>query len=147
MTLSERTRSGQGGAVDGSVRPIGESVQKAQDEGSQSASSSDSGLSRTLSEVESQFKGILDQFRANSGFSVETGEQPVDTMFEVLGDKDVAVSLAILLSYVRHCVNHGLKKDIVVRIGRNKPPSMPMNFAVNEELLDDIYPGDVVEIL
>ena len=43
-------------------------------------------------------------------------------------------------------MNHGLKKDITLKIGYNKPPSVPMNFAINEEMLEDIYPGDEVEI-
>jgi len=107
------------------------------------AASSDSEL---LSAVESQFKNIMSEFQANSGFSVNTGEQPVDTMVEVLSGKDVAVSIAVLLSYIRYCVNHGIKKDITLKIGYNKPPSVPMNFAINEELLGEIYPGDVVEI-
>lgn len=107
------------------------------------AASSDSEL---LSAVESQFKSIMSEFQANSGFSVNTGEQPVDTMVEVLSGKDVAVSIAVLLSYIRYCVNHGIKKDITLKIGYNKPPSVPMNFAINEELLGEIYPGDVVEI-
>ena len=107
------------------------------------ASSSESQL---LNTVESQFKDMMEEFRANAGFSVDTGEQPVDTMIELLSGKEVAVSVALLLSYIRYCVNHGLKKDITLKIGYNKPPVIPMNFAINEELLGEIYPGDVVEI-
>ena len=99
-----------------------------------------------LTEVESQFKNIMAEFQANTGFSVNTGEQPVDAMLEVLSSKGVVVSIAVLLSYIRHCINHGIKKEIKVRIGYNKPAGVPMNFAVNEELLEDIYPGDSVEI-
>ena len=99
-----------------------------------------------LSEVESQFKNILSEFQANSGFSVDTGEQPVDTMIELLSSPGVNVSIVLLLSYIRYCINHGLKKDITIKIGKNKPAAIPMNFAVNEELLEDIFPGDVVEI-
>lgn len=99
-----------------------------------------------LTEVESQFKHMLDEFRANTGFSVNTSEPAVDTMIEVLSSKNVMVSLTVLLSYIRYCVNHGLKKDITIKIGYNKPPSVPMNFALNEEMIEDIYPGDVVEI-
>ena len=102
--------------------------------------------SSLLSGVESQFKNIMAEFQANTGFSVDTGEQPVDTMLELLSGKEVAVSIAVLLSYIRYCVNHGLKKDITLKIGYNKPPTVPMNFAINDELLGDIYPGDVVEI-
>ena len=89
---------------------------------------------------------MMSEFGAIKGFSVDTGEQPVDTMIELLSGKDVAVSIAVLLSYIRYCVNHGIKKDITIKIGYNKPPAIPMNFAINEELLGDIYPGDVVEI-
>lgn len=99
-----------------------------------------------LNTVESQFQKMMSEFNAIGGFSVDTGEQPVDTMIELLSGKDVAVSIAVLLSYIRYCVNHGIKKDITLKIGYNKPPSIPMNFAINEELLGDIYPGDVVEI-
>ena len=56
------------------------------------------------------------------------------------------VSIVLLLSYIRYCINHGLKKDITIKIGYNKPAAIPMNFAVNEELLEEIFPGDVVEI-
>lgn len=99
-----------------------------------------------LTEVENQFKHILEEFKANAGFSVNTNEPAVDTMVEVLSSKGVMVSLTVLLSYIRYCVNHGIKKDITVKIGYNKPPSVPMNFALNEEMVEDIYPGDVVEI-
>lgn len=102
--------------------------------------------SQMLTAVETQFKNMMSEFQANAGFSVNTGEQPVDTMIEVLSGKDVVVSIAVLLSYIRYCVNHGIKKDITLKIGYNKPPSVPMNFAINEELLGEIYPGDVVEI-
>ena len=99
-----------------------------------------------LSAVESQFKNILQEFQANKGFSVDTGEQPVDTMVEILSSAGVNVSIVLLLSYIRYCINHGLKKDITIKIGYNKPAAIPMNFAVNEELLEEIFPGDVVEI-
>lgn len=99
-----------------------------------------------LTQVESQFKHMMAEFQANTGFSVNTGEQPVDTMIELLSGKGVAVSIAVLLSYIRYCVNRGLKKEITLKIGYNKPAAVPMNFAVNEELLEEIYPGDVVEI-
>lgn len=102
--------------------------------------------SELLNTVESQFQKMMSEFGAIKGFSVDTGEQPVDTMIELLSGKDVAVSIAVLLSYIRYCVNHGIKKDITLKIGYNKPPAIPMNFAINEELLGDIYPGDVVEI-
>ena len=99
-----------------------------------------------LSSVESQFKNIMDEFNAHTGFSVNTSEPPADTMVEILSSKSVMVSITILLAYIRYCVNHGVKKDITLKIGYNKPPSVPMNFAINEEMLEDIYPGDEVEI-
>lgn len=99
-----------------------------------------------LSSVESQFKNIMAEFNAHTGFSVNTAEPPADTMVEILSSKSVMVSITILLAYIRYCVNHGLKKDITLKIGYNKPPSVPMNFAINEEMLEDIYPGDEVEI-
>ena len=99
-----------------------------------------------LSSVESQFKNIMAEFNALTGFSVNTSEPPADTMVEILSSKSVMVSITILLAYIRYCVNHGLKKDITLKIGYNKPPSVPMNFAINEEMLEDIYPGDEVEI-
>ena len=77
---------------------------------------------------------------------MNTSEPPADTMVEILSSKSVMVSITILLAYIRYCVNHGLKKDITLKIGYNKPPSAPMNFAINEEMLEDIYPGDEVEI-
>jgi hypothetical protein len=106
----------------------------------------DSSGTELLTQVESQFKHMMAEFQANTGFSVNTGEQPVDTMIELLSGKGVAVSIAVLLSYIRYCVNRGLKKEITLKIGYNKPAAVPMNFAVNEELLEEIYPGDVVEI-
>ena len=112
----------------------------------ESTEKNETAQSEQLTEVESQFKHMLDEFRANTGFSVNTSEPAVDTMIEVLSSKNVMVSLTVLLSYIRYCVNHGLKKDITIKIGYNKPPSVPMNFALNEEMIEDIYPGDVVEI-
>lgn len=106
----------------------------------------DSSTSQTLNSLENKFSEMMAEFNAIKGFSVPTGEQPVDTMIELLSSKGVAVSIAILLSYIRHCINKGLKKDITLKIGYNKPPEIPMNFALNEELLEDIYPGDVIEI-
>lgn len=99
-----------------------------------------------LTAVESQFSRMMEQFKASTGFSINTSEPAVDTMVEVLSSKSVMVSLTILLSYIRYCVNHGVKKDITLKIGYNKPPSLPMNFAINEEMLEEIYPGDTVEI-
>lgn len=96
--------------------------------------------------VQSQFEKMMEEFRANSGFSVDTGEQPVSTMIELLSSKWVNLPIIVLLAYIRYCINHGLKKDITVKIGYNKPASVPMNFAVNEEMIEEHYPSDVVEI-
>lgn len=131
MTILEKEKQGNG---ESGGKPVNESTNKEPVNQDQ------------LTEVESQFKHMLDEFRANTGFSVNTSEPAVDTMIEVLSSKNVMVSLTVLLSYIRYCVNHGLKKDITIKIGYNKPPSVPMNFALNEEMIEDIYPGDVVEI-
>ena len=101
---------------------------------------------KDLNSVESQFSKMMEQFKASTGFSVNTAENAVDTMVEILSSKGVMVSLTVLLAYIRYCINHGVKKDITLKIGYNKPPSIPMNFAINEEMLEEIYPGDVVEI-
>ena len=149
MTILDKARGGE--------KPISESTTKKETEkepqkeqpkevASDESKAIDQTNAQLLSEVESQFKNIMAEFQANTGFSVNTGEQPVDAMLEVLSSKGVVVSIAVLLSYIRHCINHGIKKEIKVRIGYNKPAGVPMNFAVNEELLEDIYPGDSVEI-
>ena len=114
--------------------------------GNQQEAELSSDNSSMLTAVESQFKSIMEDFQASKGFSVNTGEQPVDTMIEVLSSPGVNVSIVLLMSYIRYCINHGLKKDITIKIGYNKPAAIPMNFAVNEELLEEIFPGDVVEI-
>ena len=145
MTILDKARGGG--------KPVGESTTKKEtkkEQPKEAASDESKAIDQTnaqlLTEVESQFKNIMAEFQANTGFSVNTGEQPVDAMIEVLSSKGVVVSIAVLLSYIRHCINHGIKKEIKVRIGYNKPAGVPMNFAVNEELLEDIYPGDSVEI-
>ena len=149
MTILDKARGGE--------KPISESTTKKETEkepqkeqpkevASDESKAIDQTNAQLLSEVESQFKNIMAEFQANTGFSVNTGEQPVDAMLEVLSSKGVVVSIAVLLSYIRHCINHGIKKEIKVRIGYNRPAGVPMNFAVNEELLEDIYPGDSVEI-
>lgn len=125
---------------------VNESKEAPKHASSDESSAIDQTNAQLLTEVESQFKNIMAEFQANIGFSVNTGEQPVDAMIEVLSSKGVVVSIAVLLSYIRHCINHGIKKEIKVKIGYNKPAGVPMNFAVNEELLEDIYPGDSVEI-
>lgn len=132
MTILEKEKQRNG---ESAGKPVNESAEK-----------NETAQQEQLTEVESQFKHMLDEFRANTGFSVNTSEPAVDTMIEVLSSRNVMVSITVLLSYIRYCVNHGLKKDITIKIGYNKPPSVPMNFAINEEMLEDIYPGDVVEI-
>jgi hypothetical protein len=94
---------------------------KATEHKEQSEKQSESSDASLLTQVESQFKHMMAEFQANTGFSVNTGEQPVDTMIELLSGKGVAVSVAVLLSYIRYCVNHGLKKEITLKIGYNKP--------------------------
>lgn len=135
----------------GGEKPVNESKEKNQVQKSdENATKPDpeivSDNAQILSAVESQFKNIMQEFQASKGFSVDTGEQPVDTMVELLSSAGVNVSIVLLLSYIRYCINHGLKKDITLKIGYNKPAAIPMNFAVNEELLEEIFPGDVVEI-
>lgn len=102
--------------------------------------------SQMVNMVQSQFEKMMEEFRANAGFSVDTGEQPVSTMIELLSSKWVNLPIIVLLAYIRYCINHGLKKDITVKIGYNKPATVPMNFAVNEEMIEEHYPSDVVEI-
>ena len=124
-----------------------ENTERASNGKKASSHSSGSDLSqKDLNSVENQFSKMMEQFRASTGFSVNTAENAVDTMVEVLSSKGVMVSLTVLLAYIRYCINHGVKKDITLKIGYNKPPSIPMNFAINEEMLEEIYPGDVVEI-
>ena len=124
-----------------------ENTERASNGKKASSHSSGSDLSqKDLNAIESQFSKMMEQFKASTGFSVNTTENAVDTMVEVLSSKGVMVSLTVLLAYIRYCINHGVKKDITLKIGYNKPPSIPMNFAINEEMLEEIYPGDVVEI-
>lgn len=102
--------------------------------------------SQLLTELESRFEKLMEGFRANTGFSVDTGEHAVSTQIELLSSPDVNLSIIVLLAYIRHCINHNLKRDITVKIGYNKPPAVPMNFAANDEMVEDRYPSDVVEI-
>lgn len=144
MTILDKARMGE-------EKPVNESkeknqVQKAEGNATKPDPEIVSDNAQILSAVESQFKNIMQEFQASKGFSVDTGEQPVDTMVELLSSAGVNVSIVLLLSYIRYCINHGLKKDITLKIGYNKPAAIPMNFAVNEELLEEIFPGDVVEI-
>lgn len=147
MTILDKARKGGTDDSKGEGKPSPEKKDgEAQNLDKGKNETADSSQSQVLNAVESQFKNLMSEFQANTGFSVETGEQPVDTMIELLSSPGVNVSIVLLLSFIRHCINHGLKKDITLKIGYNKPPSIPMNFAVNEELLEDIYPGNVVEI-
>ncbi len=144
MTILDKAKMGEG-------KPVNESkeknqVQKADEKATKPDPEIVTDNAQILSAVESQFKNIMQEFQASKGFSVDTGEQPVDTMVELLSSAGVNVSIVLLLSYIRYCINHGLKKDIPLKIGYNKPAAIPMNFAVNEELLEEIFPGDVVEI-
>lgn len=139
MTMLDKMRNGEQ-KVEPTTPPTRSDEKPKQDE----TQSSDS--SQILTQVESQFKNLMSEFQANAGFRVDTGEQAIDTMIEVMSDKGVVVSIALLLSYIRFCINHGVKKDITVKIGYNKPAPLPMNFAINEELLEEIYPNDTVDI-
>ena len=144
MTILDKAKMGE-------EKPVNESkeknqVQKANEKATKPDPEIVTDNAQILSAVESQFKNIMQEFQASKGFSVDTGEQPVDTMVELLSSAGVNASIVLLLSYIRYCINHGLKKDITLKIGYNKPAAIPMNFAVNEELLEEIFPGDVVEI-
>lgn len=147
MTILDKIKNGNG-KTENNEKSITNQKENVKDDGkgNKDAIADDSSSSSMLSKVESQFKEMMEEFYANRGFNVNTGEQPVDTMVEILAHPSVNVSLVLLLSYIRFCINHGVKKDITIKIGYNKPASLPMNFVVNEELLEDIYPGDVVEI-
>ena len=139
MTILDKAKKGED-------KPIKESKETQKQPTKPDAEVVSSDSASMLTAVESQFKNIMQEFQASKGFSVDTGEQPVSTMIEVLSSAGVNVSIVLLLSYIRYCVNHGLKKDITIKVGYNKPAAIPMNFAVNEELLEEIFPGDVVEI-
>ena len=141
MTILDKARGKDKQSSDSSKR-LNDKTSKSQE----AEAGKDSSGSELLTQVESQFKAMMQEFQANKGFAVNTGEQPVDTMVELLSSSGVNVSIVLLLSYIRYCINHGLKKDITLKIGYNKPAAIPMNFAVNEELLEEIFPGDVVEI-
>lgn len=71
---------------------------------------------------------------------------PSDTAVELIGEKGVLASIVILLSYIRYYVNSNSKGEITVKIGYNKPPSMPFVFSVNDSIVDDIYPGQTLDI-
>ena len=71
---------------------------------------------------------------------------PSDTAVELIGEKGVLASIVILLSYIRYYVNSNSKGEIVVKIGYNKPPAMPFVFSVNDNIVDDIYPGQTLDI-
>lgn len=142
MTILDKARKGEDPSNESKEPPKKNPDEKATKPDAEIVSDN----SQMLSAVESQFKNIMQEFQASRGFSVDTGEQPVDTMVELLSSAGVNVSIVLLLSYIRYCINHGLKKDITLKIGYNKPAAIPMNFAVNEELLEEIFPGDVVEI-
>ena len=126
--------------------PVGETKPTEAKKPEQPAKANDSSESNLLNAMESQFERMMEEFRANAGFSVDTGEKAVSTQIELLSSVGTNLSIVVLLAYIRHCINHGLKKDITVKIGYNKPPAIPMNFAVNDEMIEERYPSDVVEI-
>ena len=143
MTMLDKMRNGE---AKPETPPPPPTTKNDTEENKQKKEDETSDSSQLLSQVESQFKNMMSEFQANAGFRVDTGEQAIDTMIEVMSDKGVVVSIAVLLSYIRYCINHGVKKDITLKIGYNKPAPLPMNFAINEELLEEIYPSDTVEI-
>ena len=97
----------------------------------------------TESSMENHLEQMVEQLGLGSGFDQDN---IADTMIEILGAKDDITSIAVLLSYIKFCINHNIQKDITVKIGHNRPPTAPMNFTLNDEILEDIYPGEVVEI-
>lgn len=98
------------------------------------------------SSIENKFMEMFEQMKITSGFKVDNPNNLGDAHFEIVGSKDVITSITVLLAYIRYCINNNLKKDINVKIGYNKPANSPMNFTLNDELLEDFYPGEVVEI-
>ena len=82
------------------------------------------------------------------GIVVDSDALPLESevMIDLIAEKSNIVSIVILLSYIRHYINTGKKGDILVKIGYNKPPAAPFNFALDDELVDDIYPGTEIEI-
>ncbi len=71
---------------------------------------------------------------------------PGESIIDMIGDRNNLVSIVILLSYIRHYLNTGKQGDITIKIGYNKPPTCPFSFSVNEESVEDIYPGETLEI-
>ena len=100
-----------------------------------------------MKQMQEQFKEFMTSVKATTGFGVDPSlENVVETNMQFASSKDVLVAITILLSYIRYCINHNVQKDITVKIGHNKPPSLPFHFVINDELLDEIYPGDEIEI-
>ena len=91
---------------------------------------------------------VLSETEGKNNIVQNAGGQgvPVESIIDIIGDRSNIVSTIILLSYIRHILNTGSKGEIKVKVGYNKPPSIPFNFAVNEQTVDDYYPGEVLEI-
>ena len=107
-------------------------------------------LNRLFGKKESEKEKVLQSSAAqiNNDLLDELSDMavPVDSTIEIIADKNNLVSIIILLSYIRHYLNSGKSGDIHIKIGYNKPPTVPFNFSVNEQTVDDIYPGETLEI-
>ncbi len=70
----------------------------------------------------------------------------VDAEIRMVGDKYTISQVVMLLSYIRHAIRTGEKKDIKVSIGKKKSSPDSFNFVVNNSDVDDLIPMDVAEI-
>jgi hypothetical protein len=70
----------------------------------------------------------------------------VDAEIRMVGDKYTISQVVMLMSYIRHAIRTGEKKDIKVSIGKKKSSPDSFNFVVNNSDVDDLIPMDVAEI-
>lgn len=70
----------------------------------------------------------------------------VDAEIRMVGDKYTISQVVMLMSYIRHAIRTGEKKDIKVSIGKKKSSPDSFNFVVNNSDVDDLIPLDVAEI-
>ena len=70
----------------------------------------------------------------------------VDAEMRMVGDKYTISQVVMLMSYIRHAIRTGEKKDIKVSIGKKKSSPDSFNFVVNNSDVDDLIPMDVAEI-
>ena len=70
----------------------------------------------------------------------------VDAEMRMVGDKYTISQVVMLLSYIRHAIRTGEKKDIKVSIGKKKSSPDSFNFVLNYSDVDDLIPMDVAEI-